>query len=334
MAAGGKTVSPASGTLATCESRDRHPVLETANRQRRAPLSSCARRKMDQQVERLWVGIDFAFAKRKRLPVVVALDQQGRVAPLQRTDLERRPPCGSGNRAIALGDPEDEASAVSRFAHDVVEYIDHVVDSTGTRVGRIAIDAPRRPPPLGRIRGCEQAMRDAGLSFIPTPHDSAAIQSKARVAIEAGARDTHLPEANRLWMIAGFRLFDVLCERYGEDTVIEVYPYAAFSRLGAAQTKKSVPEGFCERLRALARYSGWGSADELGESIARSSWGAKHDKADAYLCVVLAARASASDAFHGPDGDPLDLIWMPPWDSAEVVAATRRFRTPPEAGRA
>ena len=257
----------------------------------------------------LFVGIDVSFAKGTVLPVVIARDIDGRVVPVGRGALPRKPPVGGGNLAIALGSPDEDP--VARFARDTADFLAESADHLGAPIERIAIDAPRGPAPPHGLRASEQAMADAGLHFIQTPPDLESIRARARASAEAGAPAARLREANRLWMVVGVRLFEVLGERFGHGRLMEVYPYAAFERLGAAAEDKKSPIGAQQRLRALARYSSRGSVDELRARVVEAAWGSLHDKVDAYLCAVLAARARVEDSFQGPDGDPLDRIWMP-----------------------
>lgn len=259
----------------------------------------------------LAVGIDVTFAKRKSLPLVVARDADGRVTPIERGAFPRKPPIGQGNRVLAMGPAQGAADPVTVFADATADLLDETAALLGEPIIRIAIDAPRGPAPAGRLRASEQAMADAGLSFIQTPPDLERIRATARASAEAGAPDSRLREANRLWMIVGVRLFEVLGERFGHDRIIEVYPYAAFERLGGAGIVKGSASGSDERLRALVRYAGWDDVEALRGAVHDATWGAMHDKVDAYLCAVLAARSQVADSFEGADVDPLDRIWMP-----------------------
>jgi hypothetical protein len=259
----------------------------------------------------LVVGIDVAFAKRKLLPIVVAHDVDGRVVPLPRGDLPRRPPVGGGNRVLAVDAPIGGVGPAVRFAHETAYFLADAAEALGLAIARIAIDAPRTESPPAALRASEQAMADAGLSFIRTPPDLDRIRGAARAAVAAGRADNRLAEANRLWMIVGVELFQVLGERFGHECLIEVYPYAAFERLGVTG-RKNTAAGVSERLAGLAPYAGWDSIDELRHAILEATWGPMHDKLDAYLCAVLASRAEARDSFQGDEPDPFDRIWMPP----------------------
>lgn len=257
----------------------------------------------------LAVGIDVTFAKQKVLPVVVARVVEGSVAPIPRSQLPGTPPRGRGNLVLAMGSRSDDPAVP--FAEATADFLDDVQRELDEPVARIGIDAPRGPAPVGRRRASEQAMADAGISFIQTPSDLEAVRARARASVEAGAPENRLAEANRLWMLVGRSLFEVLGDRFGHDRVIEVYPYAAFDRLAAAAHPKTSAEGVEERLRGLAANAGWSSAEELRRAVHEATWGPMHDRVDATLCAVLAAQARVEDSFEGPDADPLDRIWMP-----------------------
>lgn len=260
----------------------------------------------------LVVGIDVSFAKGRPLPLVVARDDGERVAPLPLEALVGDPPRGAGNRALALAEPGSADDPAVRFAAATVTFLSATAEAVGAPISRIAIDAPGAVAPAGTRRGCEQAMSDAGISYYQTPDDLEAVRSTARRAVEAGAPDHRLPEANRLWMLAGLALFRSLRDRFGAERVIEVYPFAAFDRLGAAARRKTSPEGRRDRLTALAAFGGWESASAVGEALDGAALGEVHDRIDAYLCAVLAARARRRDCFAGEGDDPADRIWMPP----------------------
>lgn len=260
----------------------------------------------------LVVGIDVSVAKGRPLPIVVARDDGNRVTPLPLEALPREPPRGPGNRALALGHAGSADDPAVRGATATTEFLAETAESVGAPITRIAIDAPGALAPAEGRRGCEQAMSEAGLSYYQTPADLETVRATARTAVEAGVPDHRLPEANRLWMVAGLELFRSLRARFGAEDVIEVYPFAAFDRLGAAARRKSSPEGRRDRLTALAAYGGWNSASAVGEALDRAVVGEVHDRIDAYLCTVLAARARERDCFVGDAEDPSDRIWMPP----------------------
>ena len=176
-----------------------------------------------------FVGIDVAFAKRKRLPVALCVWDQGRLVPrpvLEQHDLS--PPRGQGNVVAAL----DPGSLVE-FADEVVAYLRRLEDRYGVSIRRIAIDAPSDPRShhLGRRRA-EEALDARRISCFNTP--SAAgfrrIREKVRMHLRAGGRESNLPHANQLWMLVGFALFERLRRRW---ECLEVYPQATVCLLGA-----------------------------------------------------------------------------------------------------
>src|SRR5687768_10808566 len=112
-----------------------------------------------------FAGIDVAFAKGKRLPVVVSVREGSRLVPLALRDLrEALPPRGRGNR-IAL-DPE----AVHSFALETLEYLRAVETIRDLRIKRIAIDAPScyKRDGIAR-RAAEVGMDKLRISCFATP---------------------------------------------------------------------------------------------------------------------------------------------------------------------
>jgi hypothetical protein len=119
-----------------------------------------------------------------------------------------------------------------------------------------------------------------------------------------------MAEANRLWMIVGVELFSVIGARYD---VIEVYPYAAFRRLGASHDLKRDVVGRGARLTALAGFMCWDQVGELSTSIYGAAYGPMHDKIDAMVSAALAWRSHDHDAYCDPVmPDRIDMIAMPP----------------------
>lgn len=167
-----------------------------------------------------YVGIDLAFAKRKRLPVVICTRESGRLVPLPLRRAGIAPPRGRGN-AVAV-DPTE----VSEFAAEAHDYIADVCGAFQLRPVQIAIDAPSAPcaDELPR-REAEVAMDRAGISCFATPSRSEweRIRTRVRDHLATGGLVSHLPHANQLWMLPGFALFERL---HALAPVLEVFPQA------------------------------------------------------------------------------------------------------------
>lgn len=173
-----------------------------------------------------FVGIDVAFAKSKRLPIVVCKREGTRHIPLLlRSFREAIPPLGRGNR-IAL-DPQ----AVRDFATDTLSYLRIVERAYDLRVRRIAIDAPSSFKREGLARrAAEVAMDQRQISCFATPSrvEFEAIRAKVATHLRNGGAENCLPHANQLWMLVGFALFEVLGQHY---ECIEVFPQAIAATL-------------------------------------------------------------------------------------------------------
>lgn len=249
-----------------------------------------------------FAGIDVAVARAKRLPVCVCVRDRRRLVPLPLAGAEARPPRGIGNVAAAL-----DAAAVSAYAQEAAAYLRAVGAEFGVTIGRIGIDAPRGPAPDGGRRVSEAALAARGIPFYPTPDEAGwrRVREQVRRHLAAGGSVTRLPQANRLWMLAGFALFAAL---EAEWECLEVFPHATGVVLGAAGRRKLTSGGIEERLRAVASRTGWPATPEAGALDGIAS-GARHDRLDAYLCAWVASlRADEREALGGPAGD---TIWLP-----------------------
>jgi hypothetical protein len=255
------------------------------------------------QTDRIYVGIDLAIAKAKRLPVVMCQWREGRCVPLPLKTFAIKPPRGPGNLAVL--DP----AAVRRFVSDARKYITEISDHLGFTVAKIAIDAPSHPGggQSGR-RASERALDRAGISCFPTPTTAQAahILSKVREHAENGGDVTRLPHANQLWMFFGFQLFRGLSSL---APCIEVYPQLTVQLLGVGQTHKSRPGAVATQLAEVARHTGW-PAGRVGEPLLPEiGFGAPHDLLDAYLAAWVAALPESRRVAYGDP--PADVIWAP-----------------------
>jgi hypothetical protein len=254
-------------------------------------------------VTEAFVGIDVAFAKKKRLPVCFCVrnNQRLRVVPLNSRDLPK-PPAGRGNRAAI--DPKK----VKRFALETFRYLRSLEESLGLAVRIIALDCPRRPKENdSTTRMADAAIRRCGISCFETPSKPgiSAIRAKVTAFLQHGGAESKMPNANQLWMFVGFELFRVLEKHY---KCREVFPQAIAARLGCASQHKSTPAGYTAQLAAAAKASG-NSTEELARDLRTSSYGSRHDRLDAFFSAWIASLpASKLEACGKP---PWDVIWIP-----------------------
>lgn len=251
-----------------------------------------------------FAGIDVAIAKGKRLPICLAQWQEGRLEPLEiRAEALPKPPRGNGNRESLKPD------VVEAFTKEVVAVLDSLATAIGVSVQCIAIDAPSAPCADGlERRRAECAMDKLGYSCIPTPTAAGftEIRANCKAHLERGGALSRLPHANQVWMLVGFALFRAL---RSSRTVIEVYPHAIIRSLGVLSQHKSTPTGYADQLAAAARVTGWSNPADLHEALRRRTYGAKHDRLDAFLSAWVAALpfAELTACGEGPD----DVIWIP-----------------------
>jgi hypothetical protein len=248
-----------------------------------------------------YAGIDVAYAKRKRLPIIVCTHRDGKLEPLPLRSLPA-PPVGKGNAQI-LDQP-----AVAGFAEAVAEYLRSVEVAFGVGIKRIAIDAPSDPKGFGiKRRQCEIALDLKRISCITTPSASefSNICKRATEHLARGGAESRMPGANQLWMLVGFALF----ERLRKDwECMEVFPQAIVAALNASQIHKSKSAGFAAQLKAISLQTGWPSL-LIVRSLAEIGFGSSHDRLDAYMAAWV---ASLEDSEREPIGvPPNDVIWGP-----------------------
>ena len=258
---------------------------------------------MSGTVAAAFAGIDVAFAKTKRLPIVVCRWRDGRLIPEPLAHLPFTPPRGRGNAATC--DPE----AVAAFAAETVEYLRRVEADLGVRIVRIGIDAPSAPRRDGTSRRAAEAALDrAGISCFTTPGetDFERIREKVRQHLEAGGGHANLPHANQLWMQVGFALFRELGK---VAECVEVYPQATIRQLGAGSIHKFKTGGVESQLAAVARHTGWPRGRTGDPDLDEIAFGPRHDRLDAYLSAWVAALDEADRVAFGTPPD--DVIWVP-----------------------
>lgn len=227
--------------------------------------------------------------------------ERGRLVPLPLTAAVARPPHGIGNVATL-----DEA-CIRGFADGAAAYIRAVEDEFAVAVVRVAVDAPRGPAPDGGRRVSESGLAARGIRFYLTPDEAgwARIRDEVRAHLAAGGDVCRLPQANRLWMLAGFALFARLQREW---PCLEAFPHATGLALGAAGERKQTAAGLQARLAAVAVRTGWPDPPAL-DALDGVAFGARHDKLDAYLCAWV---ASLDEGLREAVGGPADdTIWLP-----------------------
>ena len=250
-----------------------------------------------------FVGIDVAFAKKKKLPVVLCTVDAGRLVPVPLRRLKHVPPSGLGNAKAC--DPD----ATRQFARDCRRYLQDVCTELGIRIRRIAIDAPRLPRADDQQRRlCEVALDRAGISCFTTPHVTGfqAIREKVAAHLRAGGAESRLPHANQLWMQPGFMLFEEL-EEIAE--CIEVYPQAIVRVIGSGELHKSRRGSALSQLKVASRFTGWPINEAEQNSLKDIGWAPTHDLVDAYLSAWVASLDECDRRALGHP--PHDVIWVP-----------------------
>ena len=113
----------------------------------------------------LYVGIDLAIAKNKRLPVCVAENKLGRfdVLPLRKEIDPSLFPKGSGNRAFL------SKSVRGQFVEATIRLFVEIEAKFSGRIRVIAIDAPRAPANNSDGRECERELNRRNWSCFSTP---------------------------------------------------------------------------------------------------------------------------------------------------------------------
>ena len=201
-----------------------------------------------------------------------------------------------------------ETEFQERFAEDTVRYLREVEAHFAVKIERIAIDAPSDPRSAdAEARRCELALGAANLSYFQTPSwvEFEDIHRQIERHVTDGGRESHLPHANKLWMLVGFALFKSLRRQW---ECLEVFPHAIVHAMGVTGAHKSSQNGYEGQLAAAARNTGV-TTSQLASKLNVACFGSRHDRLDAYLSAWVAALDSHDrEAFGVP---PDDAIWVP-----------------------
>ncbi len=252
----------------------------------------------------VFVGIDVAFAKSKRLPISVCVMQGTELKPiLLRTGFDK-PPAGAGNR-LAL-----QLDVRQAFADAVGHWLQKLENDMRLKIQRIAIDAPSDYCTHGLTRRlCEQALDSSGISCFATPTKDQ-FEAKIRVShshLMAGGKEANMPNANQIWMLVGFELFSRLS--HAGFTCIETYPQAIVRALNAHSSHKSTEDGFTGQLKRAALATGYSSSSALQSDLDLMGFGSRHDKLDAFLSAWVASLPPDQEKVFG--SRPNDAIVVP-----------------------
>lgn len=249
-----------------------------------------------------YAGIDVAFAKKKRLPVVVCTFQDGRLEPFPLRRAAAKPPRGHGNACIL------DKEIILAFAEETASYLRCLESEFGIQIQRIAIDAPSQPKTTGlRRRVCEVGLDQRQISCITTPSEDGfeAICKMATEHLRSGGSQPTIPGANQLWMLVGFELF----RRLGVDwECIEIFPQAIAALLDVHHIHKSQQNGVIKQLTAVARRTQWPVKADV-TSLVDIGYGSLHDRLDAYMAAWMAALDNGDRMAIGQA--PHDVIWVP-----------------------
>jgi predicted nuclease with RNAse H fold len=252
----------------------------------------------------IYVGIDVACAKGKRLPICIVAAGDP-VLPLKiPKHLDAAIPRGLGNKEVTSAAPFREC------ARKVVDALNCISDEMAVHVERVAIDAPAAPPARGS-RLSEAELGRVGLSSFRTPAAPlwAGIRQECAHHLRAGGGAASLPHANKIWMLFGFELFAALRSTLGAE-IIEVYPYAIVRALLPSCEHKSTERGYLDQLTAVAGRSGW-EARRLEAELRATVHGTRHDRLDAYMAAWVASLAPERRRAYGNPRLPNDSIWVP-----------------------
>ena len=260
--------------------------------------------KVDGSATSIFVGIDVACRKRKRLPVCFAASLGGRLEPIKApSDIVAKLPLGLGNLEILQEHPFRSAAAAVAGAFASVR-------NHAWKIVSIAIDAPAAPPCVDE-RTAEGDLRSLGLASFQTPRaeDWGNIVQNCQAHSRAGGKLSRMPHANKIWMLYGFEIFRALRATFSCE-IIEVYPYAIVRALLDECPHKSTPAGYRRQLETMGDATHW-VPDQLERALRNSVPGSKDDRLDAFMAAWVASLPRERRRAHGNKHDPDNAIWVP-----------------------
>jgi hypothetical protein len=134
-----------------------------------------------------------------------------------------------------------------------------------------------------------------------------AVVAAGRRHLAGGGLATRLPHANKIWMLAGFALFERLKD---VAECLETYPQAIIRTMGGGAVHKSHDAGVVAQLELIRQHTGWPLDAAAGlEALRCIGSGSSHDKLDAYMCAWIASLNDQQRVALGAPPD--DAIWVP-----------------------
>ena len=261
----------------------------------------------------VYIGIDVACAKGKRLPICV-VEGGARPVPVGIPhELADAIPKGLGNREITVAKPFHSA------ARGVAEAIRRAAEDKGWRIERVAIDAPASPPATGS-RASEHQLGKCKLPSFRTPTNEKWISIRKECAdhLADGKSIATLPQANKIWMLYGFELCDQIRSLLSVE-VIEVYPYAIVKALGRDCKHKSTLEGYRCQLEAISNATRW-EPKQLEDTLKKKAYGSRHDRLDAFMAAWVASLPVDRRRAYGDEARWDDAIRVPCTEGLESTA--------------
>jgi len=263
----------------------------------------------------VFVGIDVAFAKKKRLPICVCEVRDKKLTPLPLRRGFDKPPAGYGNKAAL------QATTQKKFATEVANWLKKLEQDMWVTIKRIAIDAPSDYCDAGLPRRLsEQSLDSSGISCFATPTKKQ-FDEKIRATLahlQAGGKEAEMPNANQIWMLVGFALFETLKKR--DYDCIETYPQAIVHELKCSDNHKSTADGFSGQLGSAAKAVGYSSPDVFQKALETMGYGSRHDKLDAFLSAWVASLPPSQERVFGRK--PNDAIVVPNMAEIEKASTT------------
>jgi hypothetical protein len=252
----------------------------------------------------VYVGIDVACARGKRLPICVVSGGHPLIPLMIPKHLAELIPRGVGNREITAAAPFQETAC------GVANAVDRIAIDMGWQIMRIALDAPAAAHEAG-VRTSENELGRLGLSSFRTPPAPAwaGIRGKCANHLHDGGSAAKLPYANKIWMLFGFELFTCLKRSFSAE-IIEVYPFAIVRALLPACKHKSTEEGYQKQLIAVSASTGW-QPRKLEARLKATVPGSRHDRLDAFMAAWAASLPAERRRAIGNDQRPNDAIWVP-----------------------
>jgi len=253
----------------------------------------------------IFIGIDVACAKGKRLPICCVTKKGRRIEPIDLPDdVKGAIPRGPGN--IEIQQPQPFRSLAAEVAGALYKL---AADGTYS-IERIAIDAPAKGPTHSE-RHSERQLFDRRQSCFKTPIQKRwdeEIVPRCHKHLDEGGSLARIPFANMIWMRYGFELFAAI--RLKNFKVIETYPNSIVKVIAPNAERKTKAEGYRQQRDAISDRTG-SSAKGLEDALKRTVSGSKDDRLDAFMCAWVASLSCDELCAYGDKNNHDDCIWVP-----------------------